>query len=255
MNNHFPLGKSGCSFEMVNDHTIRKYSRDGNYNLRLLSQAIKQMNFGFISDVIKTPAVTTIHYEKKAAWFEMDYVDGTNIFESINTSNRQEFVEWFIENLMIYIDYEISKSVEMKIDISPITKKLKFINGGKRAVPIPTSNLLCGTCHGDLTIANMIYFKSKIYLIDFLDTYPETPIYDIIKLRQDTKYLWSLFLMQSQSKKMKNVMTYMDDRLTKKYRDIINSEWYIFLENYSLLRILPYVTRSKELQFLNRILK
>ena len=34
--------------------------------------------------------------------------------------------------------------------------------------------------------------NDKICLIDFLDSFVETPFFDILKLRQDTSFLWTI---------------------------------------------------------------
>jgi hypothetical protein len=49
-----------------------------------------------------------------------------------------------------------------------------------------------GSCHGDLTLSNVILDSaSGIILIDFLDTFLETPLQDVVKLKQDFVYGWS----------------------------------------------------------------
>ena len=49
-----------------------------------------------------------------------------------------------------------------------------------------------GPCHGDLTLSNIIVDPlSGITLIDFLETYLETPLQDVAKLKQDFVYGWS----------------------------------------------------------------
>lgn len=49
-----------------------------------------------------------------------------------------------------------------------------------------------GPCHGDLTLSNVILDPmSGITLIDFLDTFLETPLQDVAKLKQDFVYGWS----------------------------------------------------------------
>lgn len=49
-----------------------------------------------------------------------------------------------------------------------------------------------GRCHGDLTLSNVILDPaSGITLIDFLDTFLETPLQDVAKLKQDFVYGWS----------------------------------------------------------------
>jgi thiamine kinase-like enzyme len=49
-----------------------------------------------------------------------------------------------------------------------------------------------GPCHGDLTLSNLILDPvAGITLIDFLDTFLESPLQDVAKLKQDFVYGWS----------------------------------------------------------------
>ena len=49
-----------------------------------------------------------------------------------------------------------------------------------------------GPCHGDLTLSNIILdTASGVTLIDFLDTYLDSPLQDVSKLKQDFIYGWS----------------------------------------------------------------
>ena len=52
---------------------------------------------------------------------------------------------------------------------------------------------LIGNCHGDLTLSNIIVNKNKkkIILIDFLQTFWDSPIQDICKLIQDLRLYWT----------------------------------------------------------------
>lgn len=49
-----------------------------------------------------------------------------------------------------------------------------------------------GSCHGDLTLSNLILSPSNtLYLIDFLPTFLESPLQDAAKIKQDLYYGWS----------------------------------------------------------------
>lgn len=64
---------------------------------------------------------------------------------------------------------------------------LRVVDGLPPELPFPM-----GPCHGDLTLSNVILDQiSGITLIDFLDTYLETPLQDVAKLKQDFVYGWS----------------------------------------------------------------
>lgn len=89
---------------------------------------------------------------------------------------------------------------------------------------------------------------NNYYLIDFLDSFIESPIMDMVKLRQDTAYLWSpLMYTGSYDKTRLNIIcNKVDSELDccfKKY------EWYrkyyhIF-QLLNFLRILQYAHEEK----------
>ncbi|NJN76485.1 MAG: phosphotransferase [Synechococcaceae cyanobacterium RL_1_2] len=122
---------------------------------------------------------------------------------------------------------------------------------------IPPFPLVSHCCHGDLTFSNMIFTRTgKIYLIDFLDSFIESPLVDLVKLRQDTRFYWSLTIdTQLESHKVckvKQVLTYMEQRF-KAYLDRQPAHlqrWYDYLEIFNLVRIMPYVKQEQEIQFL-----
>lgn len=53
-----------------------------------------------------------------------------------------------------------------------------------------------GACHGDLTFSNILFCRDRsgYVLVDFLDVYFETPLHDVIKVRQELSLGWSSVL-------------------------------------------------------------
>ena len=51
---------------------------------------------------------------------------------------------------------------------------------------IPNLNIYKNVCHGDLTLSNLIFKNNEIYCIDFLDSFIDSPIIDLVKLKQDS---------------------------------------------------------------------
>lgn len=52
--------------------------------------------------------------------------------------------------------------------------------------------LLYGECHGDLTLGNVMFDRQgNAWIFDFLDTFINSPIMDLVKLRQDTRGSWT----------------------------------------------------------------
>lgn len=61
----------------------------------------------------------------------------------------------------------------------------------------PSHSMPLGCCHGDLTLSNVLIQRAgagsfRIVLIDFLDSFVESPLADMAKLCQDLVYGWTL---------------------------------------------------------------
>ena len=53
-------------------------------------------------------------------------------------------------------------------------------------------DILIGPCHGDLTLSNIILNPAeRLVLVDYLDTFFESPLQDVAKLNQDLLLGWS----------------------------------------------------------------
>src|SRR5207237_1469810 len=120
---------------------------------------------------------------------------------------------------------------------------------------VPKDKLLIGECHGDFTLSNMIFTNQTLYLIDFLDTFIESPFLDIIKLRQDTLHLWTYFLSNSNNCRGLITLKYIDDLIKIKYNDIIQTQWYKYLSIMNYVRIYPYVSNTEEIEFIQNCLE
>ena len=110
-----------------------------------------------------------------------------------------------------------------------------------------------GECHGDLTLSNILVQNSekRICLIDFLDSFIETPMQDIVKLRQDTKYFWTLNLHQGGNldlTKIKMILKYLDKKVESHYAEHeFYQKYYQSFQIMNLLRVLQYC-KNKNLQ-------
>ena len=52
-----------------------------------------------------------------------------------------------------------------------------------------------GRCHGDLTLSNLLvqeHLDDRLVIIDFLDSFVESPLADLAKICQDLFYGWTL---------------------------------------------------------------
>ena len=173
---------------------------------RLLSQCHKQKVFShFVNEdlVLKhlfhVPKVYSVGSERDFS-FSMEYVTGHTVLEILDRGDITELHD-IHDRLWLFIDAEVKASKWQTVFRDEILKKLYDVMGKcpKGWLPIGYAieqfisrdlALPVGVCHGDLTFANMI-FNNKINLIDLLDSYIETPIQDIAKLKQEFDLVWT----------------------------------------------------------------
>jgi len=252
-------GLSGCSLELINDRVIRKYSPTTDYNSRLLSQADKQVVFGNrIYKNIDAPKV----YDIQKNYFDMEYVAGKSFeeFFSIASVNDIEFV---VSTLFDYFDALIStarnidatKQILDKLDSlkekSSYPKYIEFLRKyveNKRIIVPHTF------CHGDLTFANIIFHKNRLFFIDFLDCYVDTFLSDLVKLKQDLHHLWAVRNQDVYSNRIHQIYQYIWDKLEVRYESFMNESFHI-LDVMNTLRIEPYLTSDSQRVILEGIVK
>lgn len=104
-----------------------------------------------------------------------------------------------------------------------------------------------GICHGDFTLSNILFSNSKYYLIDYLDSYIESPVMDVIKIRQDTLHKW-VMLMTNDDKYDKMyaniVLDYLDKRIYDAFCKYDFMRFYNIFAAVNMFRILPYSLRE-----------
>jgi len=272
-------GRSGCRLEVINNdgvYRIRKFSKDASYNTRLVLQAGKQKDFLLRkpSNDFFTPEVIAIS-EGEDIWFEMPYLHGQKFSEFFERSSIVE-VKKLAEKLNRYFERSFAEATIKPIDKKIFHDKINVLADlllsrkdidqlmldrvFKFLKKIPGSSLPERICHGDFTFSNMIFCEDGIYLVDFLDSFIESPLIDIVKLRQDTYFYWSLLiensLPESRSAKIIQVFNYIDAEVTKGLSgNVFVDQWYGYLQIFNLLRILPYVHRVPEIQFVEQGIK
>ena len=102
--------------------------------------------------------------------------------------------------------------------------------------------------HGDLTLSNILFKTDHLYLLDFLDCYVESPLQDIVKLRQDTCFGWSLELYQAEFNwaKTQIALRYLDRQIEAAFRrDGWQARHYELFQLVNLMRVLPYCTEAR----------
>jgi hypothetical protein len=257
-------GKSGGQISIVNknfDFFLRKTSKNIAGNARLVLQAEKQIAF-YKQDAfpfVKTPEITNVYAgtANELAFIEMKYIFGKDILSflqgtDIATINR------FIENILSYMDHIFknvkvgsTESVAHKVEqIAAMTFPRKERIMRTLRTP-PKEELLVGECHGDLTMANMIHTDSTMYLVDFLNTYVNSPILDLLSVRQDTYHLWSCHLHETYPCRVVETLKYIDEELRTKYGWVLKNGWYRYLSLMNYVRMYPFNTEKDTTEFIN----
>jgi hypothetical protein len=241
-------GNSGCMLSIIDNNIIRK-SCEPEYNYRLANQKEKQKRY--VCNIFEAPKIFGDGYEDNRYYFDMKYYNYNNFIDYFMMTGVEDasiLVEKIV-GLVGYYDrtseYKMVKYTDIKNKVLLIYKKTKYnyIMDLFNVFPKESIYIKVGNCHGDLTLSNMLFSNRKYVLIDFLDSFIETPIQDMVKLRQDTKYLWSFNLYNGVFDKIRltNIMEYIDNHIDYYFRGFdYYLEYYKLFQYLNLIRILPY---------------
>lgn len=249
-------GNSGFGIELLDELTIRKSSA-GKAGERLKRQIEKQISFYEQSrhERVRTPKVFRTSDAGGAFFAEMEFVVAEDFVQFLSEADRYALdhlvavlVDFISDNLASCRDKEVSDEIRSKL------RELQ--DRGVPSVYIDAAMVRCGgpihipvgTCHGDLTLSNILFKGRTLYLLDFLDCYVESPLQDVVKIRQDTTFLWSLQLYQAEFNwpRVQISMRYLDQKIDAAFQPY---NWYRqhyeLFQFINLMRILPYCVESK----------
>ncbi len=239
------VGHSGCSLRIENDKVV-KTSPDINYNKRLYDQFLKQDKF--YSNKIFTPKIYKSYYDDDGLFtFVMQYIRGQSFnYHLIKKPFAESLI--LLEILLDYIKSNLLNSDDF-ISNDVILKKLNHISKKEKIddvilnfliQKIPILKIKKGYCHGDFTFENILISSNKIYLIDFLDSYVQSPLQDISKLYQDFYSLWSFRNMNASS--LVNIRLIKMESMTREFLSLSKGDKLAIdvLCVMNLLRIFPY---------------
>jgi hypothetical protein len=256
-------GLSGCELKLVNRNVLRKYSSSKEYNSRLSQQIDKQILFSnFILKNIDTPKILNI-YQEELFSFEMEYIPGLSFYEYFSSScvNNIDFV---VDTLFEYFDFLITSKKSCRIEnqvlekINSLERKsnyseyLNFLKEyiGREKIYAPKT-----FCHGDLTFSNVLFHKNRLFFIDFLDSYVDSFLCDLVKLKQDLYYMWSINIQNIKSLRLRQIYRYIWNKLYVRYEQYIESKPFQVLDTMNSLRIEPYLTNKTQRVILDNIIK
>ena len=275
-------GHSGCEIEVVRedrDLVVYKTTDDPTYAPRLVNQAKKQIEAGnFEYQHIRVPVIFDVQQGSCGASIKMEYVYSKNFVEYFENAGFEQ-INYLIKALEYFLEKEISVSDMSYVPSSVLTNKFadvkkktlsnKSLEGDSEVVllldkaetvfsEIGDLFLPIGRCHGDLTFSNILFNGNNYYLIDFLDSFIESPMLDIVKLRQDTAYRWSqlMYTKSFDSVRLRIVSEKIDkeidDYFTAKYDWY--QKYYKLLQLMNFLRIIQYAHDLKIIKFLKQVI-
>jgi hypothetical protein len=271
-------GKSGCNIEILNqnfNYVLRKTSKNIEENRRHILRAKKQVDFynknKFLS--IKTPQILNIFDgdANKLSYIDMKYIQGKDSLTFLKLADCNS-INNFISQIFCYLDNQLMTSYENAFyntysisDINRISilnkvdqlattldfpRKSEIIT---KLSKLPNDNFLEGCCHGDLTLANMIHTNTKLYIFDFLDMFVESPLFDLLSIRQDTCHLWSCFIYDDYNCRTVELLACIDKKIKERYARYIDNEWYSYLSLMNYVRMYRMYDTTKECKELNFI--
>lgn len=257
--NKFDDGLSGCKLELLNNTTLRKYSSSPEYNSRLLKQVDKQNFFyNLILKNIDTPKVLSVNENS----FDMDYVPALSFYEFFSSASVEN-IEFVIETLFGYFDYissrfrmiNVTDEILNKLDsLMPKSHHKNFIRYLKKLVEEERIMVPNTFCHGDLTFNNILFHPNRLFFIDFLDSYVDSFLCDLVKIKQDLYYLWSLKIQNLPSVRMIQTYRHIWKQLEDRYEYYIEKLSFDVLDAINILRIEPYLTNSQQTIILNKVI-
>jgi len=256
-------GQSLFKIELIKSPTgyiIKKSANNEEMAFRLHKQAHKQHLFhnllinSPLHHIIETPDIIG----SDDNYVIMKFCNGKSILDIFEKGDIT-ILDELIEKLFSFIKWEIDQcTVDNvnkillnkldKIDNKLVVNCKEYLSKNEIVIPI-------GLSHGDLTLSNII-FSNKIVLIDFLDSYLESPLQDIAKLLQEINLRWSLLMSNYDGDltKINISYSYLKDKITTKieenYKVYLKEIKFIYL--ITLLRILPYIDNEQIYELVNK---
>jgi phosphotransferase family enzyme len=258
-------GNSGCDVTLLDESTIRK-SGHGPFAARLKRQIEKQTRFHLTTafEQIRTPAILRTVHAPGVLHADMEFISAKDFVQFITEADRAA-LDGFLAVIEDFIAINLSACQEIDVTAQLAAKLAElaerdvppaFISAARARCEGPIL-VPCGPCHGDLTLSNILFKGSRLYLIDFLDSFVESPLQDVVKLRQDTFFGWSLKLYDSDfdATKVRIGLRYLDRRLHAAFtRHAWYRQHYELFQIVNLMRILPYCKDPSTTAFVTHLL-
>lgn len=276
-------GHSGCRIEIVNDGSnlyICKSTQDPKYVDRLSLQAQKQRDAARKEyRNIHIPEIYAVERQPDQLAIRMEYVYSKNYIDYFEDAGFDDICS-FVKALQSFVNDEIADSPLQAVDTSvvkekfadvfrkcqnnsalisqwggvePLLQKCGEIFGrlpGEIEIPL-------GKCHGDLTFSNILFNGNSFYLIDFLDSFIESPLMDLVKIRQDSRFEWSRLMYEGDVDlvRLHIISEKIDSEIDGFYSQYgWYREYYSVFQLMNFLRILQYAKEEKVINYLMNVI-
>ena len=249
-------GNSGFGVELLDELTVRK-SITGVGAARLQKQIEKQISFypRLTTGPIRVPRIIQTVAKPGVFYADMEFIAARDFVQFLSEADRQG-LDKFLDVIGRFIDGNLATAERREVS-GAIQEKLEDLRN--RGVPqtfLAAAQARCqspvwvpvGSCHGDLTLSNLLFKNDLLYLIDFLDCFVESPLQDIVKLRQDTFFGWSLALYQAEFNwpRVQIALRYLDQKIVGRFEGYDwYREHYVLFQLVNLMRVLPYCAERK----------
>ncbi len=260
-------GHSGFSIDIVREGTnlyVYKRCSDADKAERLMRQAAKQEQAtGFHYSGFQTPHIIATEHNANGASIKMDYIYSRNFMEYFESAGFEQ-IDYFIQTLIRFIEEELAHSPIQVIPADIVNSKFLSVKktiaanthirkdntlssimekAERLLTGITEWRLPVGICHGDLTFSNILFTANTYYLIDFLDSFIESPLLDIVKIRQDSAHIWSakLYTKPYDPIRLGIISNKIDTELDTYFQQYSwYNAYYLPLQVLNLLRVLQY---------------
>lgn len=275
-------GHSGCKIDVASEGSgiyVYKSTADPKYLTRLVLQAEKQKAAAAVEyQHIRVPQIYEIDKTDETVVVKMQYVYSKNFIEFFEQAGFEQ-IDYLVGALKYFIEYEIDQCRLETVSPEIFREKFADVQGKCLSNPLYQDDetvteilvrsekvfdnlqemlIPVGLCHGDLTFSNILFNGNNYYLIDFLDSFIETPLQDIVKIRQDTAFRWSqlMYTKRYDAVRLHIVMEKMDQEIDSYFRNKYQwyREYYQVMQLMNILRILPYAHEQRVVEYLKTTL-
>lgn len=268
-------GRSGCDVVIerrADRFVVVKSSSNAAYAPRLRRQIARQQEYRRRNSIdnLTVPNIIEQHDREDRYSVTMEYIGLLPFHRFLDRAGTEPLAR-FADSLWHAIDQEMSWAIEHEFTSDVFINKIEEIRTRTKAKPtehiasrldsirtwfesqghlvLPTS-----MCHGDLTLSNVLVSPdgSRIALIDFLDSFVDSPILDMVKLRQDTLFGWSLQLTPDVADPVRAdlALRHLDRLLHAQFMSCTSyNRYHTGLQALNLARTLPYLGDASMRQF------